>query len=204
MTTVILVRHGENEYVAKGRFAGRLPGVHLNDKGRQEAAITAEKLSTLPIKAVYSSPMDRTRETAAPIAEYHGLDVIIREGLNEIDLGDWEDKTLKDCRRRKLWETIQNNPSRAGFPNGETFADAQIRIVNEIEALLQLHKAKDVIVVVGHSDMIKLLIAYYTGLHLDLFQRLIISPASISTLMFGENLTKLVNMNLIPVLPKEK
>ena len=121
----------------------------------------------------------------------------------EIDVGDWQDQTMKSLRRRKLWQVIQNQPSRAGFPDGETFVEAQTRIVTEIESLLTLHKSKDLIVAVGHSDMIKLAIAYYSGLSLDLFQRLIISPASISTLQFGESMTKLVNMNLIPALPDE-
>jgi probable phosphomutase (TIGR03848 family) len=196
MPTVLLVRHGQNQYVSKGRLAGRLPGVHLNDKGKEQAQTLAKTLSQVPIKAVYASPLDRTLETAAPIAEAHRLEVIPRAGLLEVDFGAWQDKTLKELRRRKLWKVVQGAPARMRFPEGESFAEAQLRIANELDALCRMHKPKDVFVCVGHSDMIKLAVAYYTGVPLDQFQRLMVSTASISTLHIGETSAQLINFNL--------
>ena len=198
MPTVLLIRHGENEYVKKGRLAGRKPGVHLNDTGLAQAENLAKALAKTPIKAIYSSPLDRTMETAAPLAKVHGLEVIPRQGLLEVDFGEWQDKTLKQLRRRKLWPVVQSNPAQARFPEGESFADAQHRIVSEIESILKLHKPKDLIVCVGHSDMIKLAVAYYTGLAMDFFQRLMVQPASISTLHIYEGGARLVNLNYTP------
>ena len=199
MPLVLLIRHGENEYVNKGRLAGRLPGVHLNDKGRAQAEALAEALQKTPLKAVYSSPLDRTLETAAPIADAHKLEVTPSEGLLEVDFGKWQDKTLKQLARQKLWKTVQSRPSQAQFPEGETFAQAQLRIVEELNRLCSQHKPKDIIACVSHSDMIKLVVAYYLGLSLDLFQRLSVQPASISTLhIHPEGGTRLVNLNTIP------
>jgi probable phosphoglycerate mutase len=195
MPTVLLIRHAENEYVRKGRLAGRLPGVRLNERGREQSDQLAEALKQTRIKAVYSSPLDRTMETAAPIAAAHNLEIVERPGLIELDFGDWQDKTLKSLRRRKLWKTVQSRPSLMRFPNGETFSEAQVRAAAEIDALVRQHKPKDLIACVSHSDLIKLAMAYYLGLSLDLFQRIMIAPASISTLFFGEGHVQVVNMN---------
>ncbi len=195
MPTILLIRHGENDYVKKGRLAGRLPGVHLNEKGLAQAEDLAERLKGAPIKAVYSSPLDRTRETAAPLARALGLPVLTRPGLNEVDFGAWQDRTLKQLRRRKLWPLIQNSPSRARFPEGESFAEAQLRISSELEALASLHRPKELLAVFSHSDIIKLAVAYFTGIPLDHFQRLMIFPASITTLHMGEGGVRLINMN---------
>ncbi|MEN8240829.1 MAG: histidine phosphatase family protein [Chloroflexota bacterium] len=199
MPVVLLIRHGENEYVKKGRLAGRLPGVHLNEKGRAQADALAETLKKTPIKAVYASPLDRTIETAAPLATAHNLKPIPLDGLLEVDFGKWQDKTIKQLSRQKLWKTVQSRPSHAQFPEGETFAQAQLRIITEINQLCSQHKPKDLIACVGHSDMIKLAVAYYLGLPLDLFQRLTVQPASISTLhIHPEGGARLINLNHIP------
>jgi probable phosphoglycerate mutase len=195
MPTVLLVRHGENQYVAKGRLAGRKQGVHLNDRGIKQADALAEALAKVPIRAVYASPLERCMQTAEPIAQALGLEVIPEPGLMEVDFGDWQDKTLKQLRRRKLWKSVQHNPSRVRFPEGETFADAQLRIVKAVESLCAAHKPKDIIVCVSHSDIIKLVAAYYLGVPLDLFQRLTIAPASITTLHLGEETTRLLSIN---------
>jgi probable phosphomutase (TIGR03848 family) len=198
MPIILLIRHGENEYVRKGRLAGRKPGVHLNENGRKQAETLAAMLAKAPIKAVYSSPLERTMETAAPIAKSRGLKVIERPGLLELDFGDWQDKTLKSLRRRKLWKTVQGRPSMMRFPNGESFSEAQQRVAAELEALVAMHKPKDMFVCVAHSDLIKLALAYYLGLPLDLFQRLMVAPASISTLHIGEGSAQLINLNFSP------
>jgi probable phosphoglycerate mutase len=195
MTTIFLIRHAENDFVKKGRLAGRLPEVHLNENGFHQAHILAEELSNIPFKAVYSSPLERAVETANPIAEAQQLEVIIRQGLNEIDFGDWQNNTLKSLKRRKLWRVVQSTPSRVQFPDGESFADAQSRIVHELESLSALHGDKESILCVSHSDIIKLAIAYFAGMHIDMFQRIIISPASISTIQISAEDCKLVRIN---------
>lgn len=205
MPVVLLIRHGENEYVKKGRLAGRKEGVHLNDKGHAQAQALAEALADVPLKAVYSSPLERTMETAAPLAEIHKLKVIARDGLLEMDYGDWQDKTLKQLARRKLWKTVQSAPAHMRFPGGESFGEAQLRIAEELTGLARTHKKKDIIACVGHSDMIKLAAAYFLGLPLDLFQRLIVQPASVTTLHLSpDHGAWLVNLNHIPYrLPEE-
>jgi probable phosphoglycerate mutase len=190
-----MIRHGENEYVAKGRLAGRLPGVHLNENGRRQAEALAQALSQAPIKAVYASPLERCMQTAQPLADQLTLPVVPREGLLEIDFGDWQDKTLKQLSRRKLWKVVQGNPSRMRFPDGETFANAQMRVVAELEALSSQHDPKDMIACFSHSDLIRLAIAYYIGTPLDLFQRIAVSPASISTLHLGAFGARVVHVN---------
>lgn len=134
-------------------------------------------------------------ETAQPLADALGLEVIPRDGLIEIDFGEWEDKTLKELRRRKLWKVVQGNPSRMRFPGGETFANAQLRITAELEALAQQHDPKDMIACFSHSDVIRLTVSYYFGQPLDLFQRIAVSPASISTIHLGEMGVRVLNVN---------
>jgi probable phosphoglycerate mutase len=199
MTLVLLVRHGENDYVKKGRLAGRLPGVHLNNSGREQAEAVANRLAELlkgfDSKVIYSSPLERTLETAQPIAERLGLEVIPRSGLLEIDIGDWQDQKIKGLSRLKLWKLVQNVPSRAIFPGGETFHHAQYRIVTELDELCRQHDEKTIIICVSHSDIIKLAVAYHIGLPLDQFQRLHVAPASVSALNVGETGSRLLTLN---------
>ena len=199
MTLLLLIRHGENDYVKKKRLAGRLPGVHLNETGHKQAKVVAQslapRLKKASVKAVYSSPLDRTMETAEPIAEALNVPIIARPGLIETDYGDWQGKTLKDLGRRKLWKVVQNNPSLMRFPGGESFAETQTRMCNEIETLRNEHSEKDVIICVSHSDPIKLVVSYYLGLPLDFFQRLMIAPASITTMLIGDSGSRLLNLN---------
>lgn len=208
MPIVILIRHGENDYVKKGRLAGRQPGVHLNETGRQQAQALAyslsQKLENTSLKAIYSSPMERTMETAEPIAESLKIELIPRAGLIEVDMGEWQDKKLKGLSRLKLWRVVQFSPSRMRFPGGETFAEAQLRICNELENLYAIHEPKDIILCVTHADPIKLIVAQYLGLHLDMMQRLNVSPGSITALHVTEDYARLLTLNFSPkfTLPK--
>jgi broad specificity phosphatase PhoE len=127
MPIILLIRHGENNFVGK-RLAGRLSGVHLNDNGIKQAEAVANALCEAPIKAVYSSPLERAVQTAEPLAALLKLAVQIHPGLIEIDFGDWQGKTLKQLARTKLWKTVQHKPSEFCFPGGETFAAAQQRV----------------------------------------------------------------------------
>jgi probable phosphoglycerate mutase len=198
MLIVHLIRHGHNDYVKKGLFAGRLPGVHLNDKGRAEAEALAEALKDTPLKAVYSSPLDRAFETAQIIAKPHGLQVQKRPDLIETALGDWEGKSVKRLSRDKRWRTLQQHPSQFQFPGGEWMVDQQARLVREVQTLSAQHKAKDQFAVVSHADPLKLIIAYYIGLPLDAFQGLGMDTASVSTLEITEKGNRLLRMNWKP------
>lgn len=195
MPLILLVRHGENDYVKKNLLAGRLPGVHLNEKGQAQAQALTERLKSLPIKAVYSSPLERAMETAEPFAKALGLEVIPRPGLLETDIGEWQGLPLKGLRRSKPWRKVQGNPARHRFPGGEAFIDTQHRICTELEALAALHQPKEMIVCVTHADPIKLAVAYYLGMPLDHFQRLVVSPGSITALYLGEMGAQLLILN---------
>jgi probable phosphomutase (TIGR03848 family) len=197
MTTLYLIRHGLNDFVGKHKLAGWQPGIHLNEDGKAQAQALAKHLSHLKLKAIYASPLERTMETAAPIAAAQKLAITPREGLGEIHYGRWQGQSVKTLKRRKLWPVIQNTPSLARFPDGESFPEAQARIVAELETLRSKHKGtKDVIACVTHADPIKLAITHYIGLHLDFFQRLAILPASMSILRIDEHRARLLAMNL--------
>lgn len=204
MTIILLIRHGENDYVKEGRMAGRLPGVHLNEKGREQAQALADKLKDAPIKAVYSSPLERAMETAQPLAAALGQEVIPRAGLLETDMGEWQDRKLKGLSRLKAWRVVQMAPSLLRFPGGETFAECQQRIVSELEMLRGLHDADEMIACVFHSDPIKLAVAYYLGLPLDLFQRLTVMPATVSVIQIDDGFSRLINLNYDPSLTFSK
>jgi probable phosphoglycerate mutase len=187
MTTILLVRHAVNDYVKTGKLAGRLPGIHLNDEGQAQAEALGARLADSPIKQLYASPLDRTMETAAAIQAHHpNLTVQTNELVGEVQYGDWEGMSIALLRMRKLWSVIQEYPSRAVFPNGEALRDAQTRAVNEIERLVLAHP-NEMVVVVSHADIIKMVLAHYLGMHLDNFQRLVVSPASISTITLGHS-----------------
>ncbi len=181
MATIILVRHGENDWSKKNKLAGWLPGVHLNETGHKQAEAVAQRLAALPIKAVYSSPLTRCMETAAYIADTHRLTVQQLEEVGEVRYGAWEGQKIKKLARKPMWHAVQFFPSRARFPQGEALRDVQFRAVAALEETAGQHE-KEMIVVVSHADVIRLVLAHYLGVHLDLFQRLVIAPASVSIL----------------------
>jgi len=199
MPTIYLIRHGDNDYVKTGRLAGHLPGVHLNENGRQQALDLAEALSRqLPnerVKAIYSSPLERAMETADPIARAFNLEIIPRPGLIEIDYGEWQNKSLKGLSRTKVWKRVQAAPSLFAFPGGDSFSEAQNRIVNEIKDLTSRHDEKEAVLCVSHGDPIKLAVAYFIGLPMDLFQRLMVAPASINGLFIDQGVSRLLTLN---------
>jgi probable phosphoglycerate mutase len=198
MPLFLLIRHGENDFVKTGRMAGRLPEVHLNERGRQQAVDLAEALGQVPLTALYSSPLERARETAAPLAEKRGLAVEIRAGLMETGVGDWAGQELKALRKRPEWKTVQEAPSRFRFPNGESFAECQFRLVNEVESLTRAHPPEGIVALVSHADPIKLLVAYHLGMPLDHFQRLSCETGSVTVLQLGEHGAHLLRLNLRP------
>jgi probable phosphomutase (TIGR03848 family) len=193
MTTVYFVRHGVTDHTGE-RLSGWLPGIHLSEQGRAQADVVAGRLAKAPIKAVYSSPIDRTLETAQPIAQRHKLRVIVREGLGEVHYGRWTNRSFKSLRRTKLWEVVQRWPSAARFPDGESIRELQARAVSEAELIIDAHK-RAAVCVVSHADVIRVVLAHYLGMHLDQFQRIEISPASVSVVHIGQFGPRVLAMN---------
>ena len=193
---ILLIRHGENDFVGK-RLAGRMPDVHLNDKGKSQAQELVGRLRNVKLNAIYSSPLERTIETAAPLSRAREIPIQISEGLSEIDFGTWEGKTLKQLSRLKLWKVVQETPSKMCFPMGETLVDAQKRIVSEILRLSSEYQEESTVACFSHSDLIRLATAHFLKTPLDDFQRIIIHPASITVIGFHKNLTRVVHVNQV-------
>jgi probable phosphoglycerate mutase len=195
MAYIFLVRHGQNDWVKKRRLAGWTPGIQLNDAGRKQAAAVAERLAHLPVTAIYSSPLERCRETAEILAEGHGLTVETVEELGEVRYGEWQGQKLKKLTGLKReWHAVQYHPGRFRFPAGESFLEVQHRMVAALETLAGRHE-KEAIVVVSHADVIKLALAHYLGLPIDLFQRLSIATASVSTLTLEADGVRVLRIN---------
>jgi probable phosphomutase (TIGR03848 family) len=198
MPTLLLIRHGENDFLKQNRLPGRLPDIHLNQHGREQAAALAESLKSLPIRAIYASPLERAVETAEPLARALGQPIQVRPALLDTDVGEWEGQYLKKLRKLPLWKQVQQQPSQVRFPGGESFLEQQQRLIREVDAIHRAHKPKDLLAVVFHSDPIKLVLAHYLGLPLDHFQRLSVAAGSVSILMVGKSRGNLVALNLRP------
>jgi probable phosphoglycerate mutase len=198
MPLLLLIRHGENQFVKTGKLAGQLPGVHLNERGRKQAVELAEALKHVPLKAIYASPLERAVETARPLAEGRKLEIQLRPQLMDNDIGKWHGRTLKQVRRIKKWKIVQQAPSRFKFPEGESFLETQTRIVSCLDEIVASHKPKDVVAVVFHADPIKLAVAYYLGMPLDHFQRLGCDTASVTVLHVSETGAHLIKLNQRP------
>ena len=183
-TTVLLVRHGQTPTTGT-TLPGRARGLHLADTGRAQAANAAERIAKLAkVTAVYASPLERTRETAAPIAKSLGLRVVVDKGLLECDFGEWTGAKLSDLRKRPEWKTVQQYPSGFRFPEGESFAEMQVRMTATLARLAARHRG-ETIVAVSHADPIKAALADALGTHLDLFQRIVISPCSVTAIWYS-------------------
>jgi probable phosphoglycerate mutase len=198
MPILLLIRHGENEYTKKGKLAGHLPNVHLNERGQKQAQALGEAFRDVPLTAIYSSPLERAQETAAPIAAATRLEVQTEAGLIEANVGKWQGRSLAVLRLTRNWKVIQNAPSRAQFPDGEAFHECQSRIVSALDAILRRHKPKDIVACVFHADPIKLAVAHYIGLPLDQFQRIGCDTGSVTALFISEMGASLMKLNQRP------
>jgi probable phosphomutase (TIGR03848 family) len=199
MPLLLLIRHGENDFVKTGKLAGHTSGVHLNERGQKQAQALGEALAHVPIKVVYSSPLERAMETAEPIATSHKLEIMREPRLMDADVGQWTGKSLKVLRLTNAWKVVQHAPSRFQFPEGESFMDLQTRIVNALEEMVKKHnKPKDIVAVVFHADPIKLAVSHFLGLPLDHFQRLGCDTGSLSALFVNEMGANLVKLNQRP------
>jgi probable phosphomutase (TIGR03848 family) len=197
MTTFFLVRHAATDHTGH-RLSGWMPNIHLSDEGRDQAEAVADSLGRVALHAIYSSPIDRTVETAQAIAARHDLEVEIVPGIGEVRYGKWTNRSFKTLTRTKMWGTLQRFPSAARFPDGETLRDVQARSVDELERL-RLRLPKKTVCCVSHADVIKLVAAHYLGMHIDFFQRLHIAPASITVLSVSDDGPRVLALNSSPV-----
>ena len=193
MTTFVLVRHAVTAHTGH-KLSGWMPNLPLTSEGRAQAVAVAERLAAVRMDAIYSSPILRTVETARAIAARHDLDVTIRKGIGEVEYGTWTDRSLKSLARTKLWTTVQRFPSGARFPEGESLREVQSRAIHELERLRSEHP-KHTVCVVSHGDVIRLVAAHYLGVHIDLFQRIHIGPASVSVISVGDQGPMVLTLN---------
>lgn len=192
-TTLLLVRHGRTSTTGSV-LPGRAPGLHLTPEGLEQARSAATRISPLKPGAVYASPMERTRETAAPIARAAGLRTRTAKGLIECDFGDWTGSSLASLRRRREWATVQTSPSVFRFPGGESFAEMSERMWDQLLVLVRRHRG-ETIVAVSHADPIKAAVTMAIGSHLDGFQRVVVSPCSVTALLFGDGAPIVLGVN---------
>lgn len=190
------MRHGQTPTTGT-TLPGRASGLHLAETGKQQAEAVAERLAGIKkIAAVYASPLERTRETAAPIGKLAKQRVQIDKGLLECDFGAWTGKKLKDLMKKPEWRTVQRYPSGFRFPDGESFAEMQTRMVSTLQRLSAAHRGS-VVVAVSHADPIKAAVAHALGTHLDLFQRIVVSPCSVTAILYGTEGPVVLTVNSI-------
>jgi probable phosphoglycerate mutase len=182
--TVLLVRHGRSTSNAAGTLAGRTPGVELDEQGRQQAANLAGRLRDITIDRVISSPLERCRQTLAPLADELGVRVETDDRLLEVDYGSWSGRELKDLLHEPLWRVVQAHPSAAVFPGGEGLADMSARAVDAIRSIERSAVTDQTVLVCSHGDVIKAILADALGLHLDAFQRIVVAPSSVSVVRY--------------------
>ncbi len=206
-TTILLIRHGENDWVRSRKLAGRIPAVHLNETGRSQARRVAGRLAAWPIAAVYSSPLERCHETAEIVAAPHRLPLQFEEALLESDYGDWQGQAIEDLTKQDLWKVVQSVPSFAHFPGGESLRAMQYRAVEAVHRIAALHPDQNVIIC-SHADPIRAVLVHCFGAHLDLYQRIEVAPGSVSIVRFGAHGPRVVCVNdtgdLCPPSPPEK
>jgi probable phosphomutase (TIGR03848 family) len=183
-TLFLLIRHGQTPTTGK-LLPGRAPGLHLADAGRAEAQGAADRIAALGrVDAIYSSPLERARETAAPIGKARGLKVRVDKGLLECDFGDWTGTELKKLMKLPEWQTVQRAPSTFRFPGGESFTEMQTRMISTVDRLRAAHRG-GVVVCVSHADPIKAAVAHAMGTHIDLFQRIVIGTCSVTAIGYS-------------------
>lgn len=183
-TLILLVRHGQTPTTGKV-LPGRAAGLHLAEAGVSQAHAVAERIAELPrVGAIYASPLERARETAAPIAKALKQRVKINKGLLECDFGDWTGAELSKLMKLPEWNTVQRAPSTFRFPNGESFTEMQTRMVSTLDSIRAAHPG-EVVVCVSHADPIKAAVAHAMGTHLDLFQRIVIGTCSVSAIAYS-------------------
>lgn len=200
MPTVLLIRHGRTDANASGTLAGHTPGVRLDDTGRAQAAALAERLAPVPLAAVVSSPLERCHETAElVIAERGQPSITLDDRLTEGRYGEWTGRPLRELSRTKLWKRVQAHPSGAVFPGGESIRAMQARAVDavrEYDATIAADAGDSAVwAAVSHGDVIKAIVADALGLHLDLFQRIVVDPGSVTAISYTDVRPFVVRLN---------
>jgi len=193
MTTLLLVRHGHTDAAGK-RLTGRARGVHLNELGRRQAERLVERLDGVRIDTIVSSPLERCRETAAPLAKARGRAVDVGRAWIEVGYGQWTGRSISQLRRTKLWRRVMFAPSNVRFPGGESLLEVQGRAVDATLDIAARH-ARGTVVVVSHADVIRLLVAHLAGMHVDHLQRLSIDTASITAVSISDGFPRLLTVN---------
>ena len=174
---------------------GQAPGLHLSDDGKKQAEAAAARIAKLKrVTAIYASSLERARETAMPIARVRGLAVRIERGLMDLDVGRWTGERLDKVSKKPEWSTVQRHPSGFRFPDGESFMEMQTRMADTLARIVERHRG-GVVVAVSHADPIKMALAHALGLPLDLFQRITISPASVSAVAYGPGGPSVLTVN---------
>jgi probable phosphomutase (TIGR03848 family) len=195
VTRLLLIRHGTNDWVDSGRLAGWTPGISLNDEGRRQAEALGDRLASVKLATVYSSPLERAVQTAqAVLAPHPRLDLRIENDIGEVHYGEWSGKRLRRLERTRLWKVVQATPSLARFPGGESICEMQARAVGAVERIRAAHP-EETVALVSHGDVISVIIAHYAGMHLDFYQRLVIAPASLSIIVLHEGGPRIVSIN---------
>lgn len=188
MSTVILLRHARSSANGAGVLAGRTPKVALADTGVKQAATLVDRLSAVPLSAVVTSPLQRCRQTVAPLVAARGLPVVTDAALSEVDYGEWTGRKLSSLFKEPLWQVVQAHPSAAVFPGGEGLAQMQARAVAAVRAHTARIEAEfgpnAVWVACSHGDVIKAVLADALGVHLDAFQRIVVDPCSVSAVQY--------------------
>jgi broad specificity phosphatase PhoE len=180
VTSLFLIRHAMNDSIGK-RIVGRVAGVHLNERGREQARRLVDRLAHVPFSAIYSSPLERAVQTATPLSERLGLPVRVREGLTELDFGRWSGASLEELAKLDEWRQFNGYRTARRPPEGESLLEAQLRMVTELELLSSQHP-EGVVAVFGHGDPLKAALAHYAGISVELLQRIQIEPASVSVI----------------------
>jgi probable phosphoglycerate mutase len=193
-TLVLLVRHGTTPTTGKV-LPGRARGLRLAESGKRQAEQAAERIAELgKVAALYASPLERARETAAPISRALRTPVRIERGLLECDFGAWTGQSLRRLMRKPEWTTVQRSPSVFRFPDGESFVEMQTRMVGALDVIRRRH-AGQTVVCVSHADPIKAVVAHAMGTPLDLFQRIVISTCSVSAILYTDSAPIVLTVN---------
>ena len=195
MTTILLIRHGDNESLSK-YLPGHLAGIHLNEAGKTQALLVAESLKDAQITSIISSPLERAVETATPLAEKLNLNVGIENGFIEMNTGLWTGKNFTEIKEDPIWMKLREDPENHTFPEGETFADAQVRVWNALKTTIDSHDDNAIVAIFSHSDCIKLLLAKAMDTPMKRYYSFSVDPASLSILIFKKNRIYLDGLNL--------
>jgi probable phosphoglycerate mutase len=205
VAVLLLIRHAVTDATGK-RLYGRASGFHLSEHGREQADRLAHRLGELPLTAVYSSPLERCVETARPVADTHGLDIVTIQDLIEVDAGRWTGRTFTVLRRSAHWRRVHED-SATPFPDGESLSAVQRRVVAALESIAAAH-TRDVVAVFSHGDPVRVALAHFAGVHLDLFRRLEVAAASVSAVSVGGGPPRLLRVNdtgdLADVVPRRR